>query len=278
MRGTDRLRWLWIALAVVVAGVVAGCGGDAEEQSAAGSAPPTAEQSAVVSEEAQPQAAEQPAASEPVQWSLERCIVRLEDSRMFHGSLQVDFTDLQGEIRLGETARARYLWETLIQPTLDELILADQELAGHCRDRLESLEDYLEVSEGLRRLAEDELASISASRRDFDPGAAGWTAEQCDRRFQDVVIHSVALLDYALVDLEDAVNRGDNALAWRIGETRIEPAIDELRDAFGDVSEHCEQAPTVEAEFGETFEGLLQYGQELLDEIEQRYADAGLAE
>ena len=125
MRGIDRLRWLWIALAVVVAGVVAGCGGDAEEQSAAGLAPPTAQQSAVVSEEAQPQAAEQPAASEPVQWSLERCIVRLEDSRMFHGSLQVDFTDLQGEIRLGETARARHFWETLIQPTLDELILAD---------------------------------------------------------------------------------------------------------------------------------------------------------
>ena len=195
---------------------------------------------------------------------------------MFHGDLQVDFTGIQRETRLGETARARYLWETLIQPTLDELTLADRELAEHCRD--ESFEEYLEVSGDLRRLAEEELASISASRREFDPGAAGWTAEQCDRRFQDVVIHSVALLDYALVDLEDAVNRGDNAAARLIGETRIEPAIDELRDAFGDVSEHCEQAPTVEAEFGETFEGLLQYGQELLDEIEQRYADAGLAE
>ena len=273
MRGIDRLRWLWIALAVVVAGVVAGCGGDAEEQSAAGSAPPTAEQAAVASEEAQPQAAEQLAASEPVQWSLERCIVRLEDSRMFHGSLDVELTDLQGEIRLGETAKARYLWEAFVQPTLDELTLADQELADHCQDHFESLEDYLEVSEGLRRLAEEELASISASRREFDPGAAGWTAEQCDRRFQDVVIHSVALLDYALVDLEDAVNRGDNAVARLIGETRIEPAIDELRDAFGDVSEHCEQAPSVEAEFGETFEGLLQYGQELLDEVEQRYAE-----
>ena len=125
MRGIDRLRWLWIALAVVVAGVVAGCGGDAEEQSAAGLAPSAAEQAAVASEEAQPPAAEQPAASEPVQWSSARCLVRLEDSRMFHGSLQVDFTDLQGEIRLGETARARHFWETLIQPTLDELILAD---------------------------------------------------------------------------------------------------------------------------------------------------------
>lgn len=270
MHGADRLWWLWIALAVV-AGVAAACGGDAEEQSGVAVAPPSAEQAAVASEGDQPQAAEQPSAGEPIQWSSDRCFVRLGDSRLFHDSLQVDFTGIQREVRLGETARARYLWETLIQPTLDELTLADQELADHCRD--ESFEEYLELSEDLRRFAEEELATISANRQEFDPGAAGWTAEQCDRRFQDVVIYSVALLDYALVDLEGAVNRGDSALARRIGETRIEPAIDELRDAFGDVSEHCERLPASEAEIGDTFEGLLQFGQDLLDEVEQRYAE-----
>ena len=273
MRGIGGLRWLWIVLAVVVAGVAAGCGGDAEEQSAAGSAPPTAEQAAVASEEAQPQAAEQLAASEPVQWSLERCIVRLEDSRMFHGSLDVELTDLQGEIRLGETARARHFWETLIQPTLDELILADQELADHCRDRLESLEDYLEVSEGLRRLAEDELASISANRREFDPGAGGWTAEQCDRRFVDANLYAVVLLDHALVDLGETLNRGDSALAQRIRETRVEPAIDEFREAIEEVAEHCERLEAAEAEIGAEFEELLQAIRVVLDTVEQRYAE-----
>ena len=273
MRGIDRLRWLWIALAVVVAGVVAACGGDAEEQSAAGVAPPTAEQSAVVSEEAQPQAAEQPAASEPVQWSLERCLVRLGDSRTFHDSLDVDFAGLQGEIRLGETARARHFWETLIQPTLDELNLADQELADHCRDHLESLEDYLEVSESLRRLAEDELASISASRREFDPGVAGWTAEQCDRRFVDVNLYAIVLLDHALGDLEETLNRGDSTLAQRIRETRVEPAINEFREAIEDIAENCERLEAAEAEIGAEFAELLQAIRVVLDTVEQRYAE-----
>ena len=271
MRGIDRLRWLWVGLAVVVAGVAAGCGGDAEEQSAAGSAPPTAEQAAVASEEAQPQAAEQPAVSEPIQWSSNRCLVRLGDSRTFHDSLDVDFAGLQGEIRLGETARARHFWETLIQPTLDELTLADRELAEHCRD--ESFEEYLEVSEGLRRLAEDELASISTNRREFDPGAGGWTAEQCDRRFVDANLYAVVLLDHALVDLEETLNRGDSALAQRIRETRVEPAIDEFREAIEDVAENCERLEAAEAEIGAGFAELLQAIRVVLDTVEQRYAE-----
>ena len=67
--------------------------------------------------------------------------------------------------------------------------------------------------------------------------------------------------------------RADATVARRIGETRSEPAIDELRDAFGDVSEHCERLPASEAEIGDTFEGLLQFGQDLLSEVEQRYAE-----
>lgn len=272
MRGIERPWWLWIALAVVVAGVAAACGGDAKEQSAVEVTPPPAEQAVVASEAAQPQAAEQPAASEPVQWSSARCLVRLGDSRTFHDSLDVDFAGLQGEIRLGETARARYLWETLIQPTLDELTLADQELADHCRD--ESFKEYLELSEDLRRFAEEEeLASISANRREFDPGAAGWTAEQCDRRFVDVNLYATVLLDHALVDLEETLSRGDSALAQRIRETRVEPAIDEFREAVEEVAENCERLETAEAEIGAEFEELLQAIRVVLDTVEQRYAE-----
>lgn len=271
MRGANRLRWLWIALAVAVAGVVAACGGDVEEQSVVEVVPPSAEQAAVASEGDQPQAVEQPAVSEPVQWSSDRCLVRLGDSRLFHDSLDVDFVGLQGEIRLGETARARYLWETLIQPTLDELTLADQELADHCRD--ESFKEYLEVSEDLRQLAEEELAAVSASRREFDPGADGWTAEQCDRRFVDVNLYAAVLLDHALVDLEGTLNRGDSALAQRIRETRVEPAIDEFREAVEEIVERCERLEAAEAEIGAEFDELLQAIRAVLDTVEQRYAE-----
>ena len=122
-------------------------------------------------------------------------------------------------------------------------------------------------------MAEEELASISASRREFDPGAAGWTAGQCDRRFVDANLYAVVLLDHALVDLEETLNRGDSALAQRIRETRVETAIDEFREAIEDVAENCERLEAAEAETGAGFAELLQAIRVVLDTVEQRYAE-----
>ena len=182
---------------------------------------------------------------------------------------------MQAALRDGETAYARFLWETLIQPTLDATALAERELEEHCAEQLAPLEEFLEVSEGWREGIEAELALISASREQFDEAGADWAPEQCARRYEDLAIYFLLFNEPGgpLDDLEEAVNRADRALAERIGATRVEPAIEEFRAALSDVTEHCEPSESVPAEAVDDVAYSVRVMPDFLASVEERYAE-----
>ena len=275
MRGRKLRCWGWAAIAIAVAVLAVACSGDADQQTQPEAAAPPAAANAPSSASATEEAAQQPAQSEPIQWSEGRCLSRLQDTSTYADSLQVDVTDLQLDVRRGVTAEARWRWETSIQPTLDEMALAERELEEHCSEQLAPLDDFLEVSQGWRQGIEAELASISASRGELGGEATGWTDDQCWRRYQDVVIYWGLFDDPLgpLGDLEKAARRGDVDLAMRIGATRVEPAIEEFRAALSDVTEHCELSEAVPAEAVADVEWVVGLAPGFLADIEERYAD-----
>lgn len=282
MRGCELRRWVWTAIAVVLAAVLAvACSSDTDEQQAQSeaAAPPTAANApsaAGATEEMAQQQTQRPAQSEPIQWSYDRCANRMEDvSFTFADSLQVGVADLRAALRNGETAYARFVWERSIQPTLDATVLAERELAEHCAQQLASLEEFLEVSEGWRQGIEEELAFISASREQFDEEGADWSSERCARRYEDFGIYFLLFNEPGgpLDDLEEAVNRADRDLAERIGATRVEPALEEFRAALSDVTEHCEPSESVPAEAVDNVEYAMELAPDLLADVEERYAD-----
>lgn len=251
MRGCELRRWVWAAIAVMAAGLAVACSSDAnDQQTQSEAAAANAPSAAGATEEMAQQQTQQAAQSEPIQWSEDRCLNRMEDAAFTYAdSLQVAVADLQSALRNGETAYARFVWERSIQPTLDATVLAERELAEHCAQQLVPLEEFLEVGEGWRQGIEEELASISASREQFDEEGADWPPERCARRYEDVGIYFLLFNEPGgpLDDLEEAVNRADRDLAERIGATR-EPALEEFRAALSDVTEHCEPSESVPAE------------------------------
>lgn len=276
MRGSDLRRWIWMAIAVIAAMLAIACNGDADQQTQSEAAAPPATASSPSSTGATEEAAQQPAQSEPIQWSEDRCLNRMEDAAFTYAdSLQVDVADLQAALRDGETAYARFFWEMSIQPTLDAMALAERELAEHCAEQLAPLEEFLEVSEGWRQGIEEELASISASREQFDEEGADWSPERCARRYEDFGIYFLLFTEPGgpLDDLEEAVNRADRDLVERIGATRVEPALEEFRAALSDVTEHCEPSESVPAEIVDNVEQVMELAPDLLADVEERYAD-----
>ena len=279
MRRRGLRRWVWTAIAVAAVTVAVACSGDTDQQTQPQAAAPpataTAPSSAGATEEMAQQQTQQPAQSEPIQWSYDRCANRMEDAAFTYAdSLQVDVADLQAALRDGETAYARFFWEMSIQPTLDAMALAERELAEHCAQQFASLEEFLEVSEGWRQGIEEELASISASREQFDEEGADWSPERCARRYEDFGIYFLLFTEPGgpLDDLEEAVNRDDRDLAERIGATRVEPALEEFRAALSDVTEHCELSEAVPAEAVDDVEWVMGLAPDLLADVEERYA------
>lgn len=277
MRGSDLRRWVWMAIAVVMTAVLAvACSGDGDEQQTqpeAAAPPPAATEPSVAG--AAEEAGQQQAQSEPIQWSEGRCLSRLQDTSTYADSLQVDVADLQAALRDGGTADARWVWEMAIQPTLDETVLAERELAEHCAEQLGPLEAFLEASEVFRQGIEEELAFISANQEESSRGAAGWTDDRCWRRYQDVIIYWGLFDDPSgpLGDLEEAVNRDDRDLAERIEATRVGPAIEEFRAALSDVTEHCELSETVPAEAVDDVTWAVGLAPDVLADVEERYAE-----
>ena len=255
--------------------LAAACSGDADQQTQPEAAAPPAAANAPSSASATEEAAQQPAQSEPMQWSSGRCLSRLQDTSTYADSLQVDVADLQLDVRRGVTAEARWRWETSIQPTLDEMALAERELEEHCSEQLASLDEFLEVSEGWRQGIEAELAYISASREQFDEAATNWSPEQCARRYEDLAIYFLLFNEPGgpLDDLEEAVNRTDRDLAERIGATRVEPTIEEFRAALSDVTEHCEPSESVPADAVDNVAYAVRVAPNFLADVEERYAD-----
>lgn len=253
------------------------CSGDGDEQQTQpeAAAPPAAATEPSVAGAAE-EAGQPPPQSEPIQWSYDRCANRMEDAAFTYAdSLQVDVADLQAALRDGETAYARFFWEMSIQPTLDAMALAERELAEHCAQQFASLEEFLEVSKGWRQGIEEELASISASREQFDEEGADWSPERCARRYEDFGIYFLLFTEPGgpLDDLEEAVNRADRDLAERIGATRVEPALEEFRAALSDVTEHCEPSESVPAEIVDNVESVMGLAPDLLADVEERYAE-----
>lgn len=280
MHGRGFRRWVWTAIVVVAAMLAVACSDDADQQTQPETAAPPAAANAPSSvsatEEMAQQQTQQPAQTEPIQWSYDRCANRMEDAAFTYAdSLQVDVADLQAALRDGETAYARFFWETSIQPTLDAMALAERELAEHCAEQLASLEAFLEVSKDWRQGIEEELASISASREQLDEERADWSPERCARRYEDFGLYFLLFDDPSgpLGDLEEAVNRDDRDLAERIGATRVEPALEEFRAALSDVTEHCEPSESVPAEIVGTVEQVMELAPDLLADVEERYAD-----
>lgn len=278
MRGSELRRWVWTAVAVVAAALAVSCSGDGDEQQAQSeaAAPPTTANAPSAGGGTEEAGQQQQAQSEPIQWSADRCLNRMEDvSVTYADSLQVDVADLQAALRNGETAYARFIWERSIQPTLDATVLAERELAEHCAQQLAPLEEFLEIGEGWRQGIEEELASISASREQFDEEGADWSPERCARRYEDFGIYFLLFNepDGPLDDLEEAVNRADRDLAERIGATRVEPALEEFRAALSDVTEHCEPSESVPAEAVDDVEYVMGLAPDLLADLEERYAD-----
>lgn len=276
MRGCELRRWAWTAVAVVAAALAVACSSDADQQTQTEAAAANAPSAAGATEEMAQQQTQQAAQSEPIQWSEDRCLNRMEDAAFTYAdSLQVDVADLQSALRGGRTADARWIWETAIQPTLDATALAERELAEHCAEQLGPLEDFFEASEVFRQGIEEELAFLSASRGALSGGATGWTDDQCWRRYQDVVIYWGLFDDPGgpLGDLEEAINRADRDLAERIGAMRVDPALEEFRAALSDVGEHCELSEAVPAEAVDDVEWVMELAPDLLADIEERYAD-----
>ena len=153
MRGRTLLCWVWAAIAVAAAVLAAACSGDADQQTQPEAAAPAAAANAPSSASATEEAAQQPAQSEPIQWSEGRCLSRLQDTSTYADSLQVDVADLQLDVRRGVTAEARWRWETSIQPTLDEMALAERELEEHCSEQLAPLPRCRHLLGAVRRSA-----------------------------------------------------------------------------------------------------------------------------